>query len=70
MIKLRTKVGGKFDDDGTDRPETSGRFTEAKRFSPISDVTAGICEKNKIGYVDYTGYLPFSLEIFLIFSIT
>ena len=34
MIKLRTKVGGKFDDDGTDRPETSGRFTEAKRFSP------------------------------------
>ena len=34
MIKLRTKVGGKFDSNRTDRPETSGRFTEAKRFSP------------------------------------
>ena len=34
MIKLRTKVDGKFDRDGTDRPETPGRFTEAKRFSP------------------------------------
>ncbi len=25
------KAGGKIDSDGTDRPETSGRFTEAKR---------------------------------------
>ena len=34
MIKLGMKVGGKFDSDRTDRPETSGRFTKAKRLSP------------------------------------
>jgi hypothetical protein len=32
--KVKLKAGGKIDGDGTDRPETSGRFTEAKRFSP------------------------------------
>ena len=32
--KTEGKAGGKIDSDGTDRPETSGRFTEAKRFSP------------------------------------
>ena len=32
--KVKLKAGGKIDSDGTDRPETSGRFTEAKRFSP------------------------------------
>lgn len=34
MIKLGMKVGGKFDSDRTDRPETSRRFTAVKRFSP------------------------------------
>ena len=32
--KVKLKAGGKIDSDGTDRPETSGRFTEIKRFSP------------------------------------
>ena len=31
---MEGKAGGKFDSDGTDRSETSGRFTEAERFSP------------------------------------
>jgi hypothetical protein len=32
--KTKGKAGGKIDRDGTDRPETSGRFTEAERLSP------------------------------------
>ena len=32
--KTKGKAGGKIDSDGTDRPETSGGFTEAKRLPP------------------------------------
>ena len=32
--KVKLKAGGKIDSDRTDRPETSRRFTEVKRFSP------------------------------------
>lgn len=31
--KERGNAGGKIDSNGTDRPETSGRFTEAERLS-------------------------------------
>ena len=34
IVKTEEKESEKIDSDGTDRPETSGRFTEAKRLSP------------------------------------